>query len=84
MQIPLGRGPAKGRAHGISSEAPAPPGGGCSGTVPNVESGPHHFSRTPCPTHLWVADGLVLAAAYPFRGGREGRSSIRLMWASFG
>ena len=84
IEIPLRRGPANGRPHGISSGAPAPPGGGRSATVPTVESGPHHSSRTPSATHRWVADPLVPAAAYPFRGGREGRSSIRLMWASFG
>ena len=84
MEIPLGRGPASGRPHGISSGAPAPPGRGRSATVPNVESGPPRVLRTPRPAHRWVADALVPAAAYPFRGGREGRSSIRLMWASFG
>ena len=31
-----------------------------------------------------ASDAPVPAAAYFFRGGREGRSSIRLMWASFG
>ena len=76
--------PGHGRPHGISSEAPAPPGDGRSATVPDVQSGPHHSSRTLRATHRWVAEALVPAAAYPFRGGREGRSSIRLMWASFG
>lgn len=84
VQIPLRHGPATGRPHGISSNTPAPPGGGRSATVPDVQSGPHHSSRARWATHRWVADPLASAAAYPFRGGREGRSSIRLMWASFG